>query len=590
MLRYLNIANLAVIDALELEFREGLNVLSGETGSGKSIIIDALGLLLGERGTADMIRSGSDRAFIEGVFEIDGNDPLLELLSGVGIDVDVDGLMIRRELGGSGRGKIFINNRSATLSLLKEIQPHLIDIHGQGDHQSLLLPEAHLNLLDAFAGAGPIGANGANGALGATESIGEPGDKAILSAVYDRLLKLSRELEELRRSESERLRTLDMVNFQVAEIEQANITAGEDLNLEAERKILANAERLSNLCGEAYGFLYEDETSALTRLGSAKKRLSELAELDSRFAAQQEQLITAKQILDDTAIILRDYSDGIESSPERLKTIEERLVELERLKRKYGRTLDAVLATRDELVAHRQTLLGSEEQSVLVERQLREAFAGYERAAGRMSDLRRKAASEFERAVGRELGEVALGLARFSICFSEPAINQLAERLQALAGLASGPLRRSGKEQVEFFFSANPGEDLKPMNAVASGGELSRLMLVLKTITAPSLFPRTLIFDEIDAGIGGKVADAVGARLKRLAGTNQVLCVTHQSQIARYAEAHFQVSKEVAKGRTTTIVLELDKDGRIEELARMIGGAEVTPLARKHAREMLKTI
>jgi DNA repair protein RecN (Recombination protein N) len=587
MLRYLNIANLAVIDALQLEFRQGLNVLSGETGSGKSIIIDALGLLLGERGSVEMIRSGSDRAFIEGVFEIDGNDPLIELLSETGIEVEADGLMIRRELGGSGRGKIFINNRSATLSLLKEIQPHLIDIHGQGDHQSLLLPEAHLNLLDAFAGTL---STGAGAGAGATAGAGAGADRAKLSESYDLLLKLSRELEELRRSESERLRTLDMVNFQVSEIEQANLIAGEDLALEAERKLLANAERLSNLCGEAYGYLYEDESSALTRLGSTQKRMSELAELDSRFEAQLEQLITAKQILDDTAIILRDYSDEIESSPERLKTVEDRLVELERLKRKYGKTLDEVLATRDELILRRQSLLGSEEQAEQVERRLRDAFAEYQRAAGGMSEVRRQAASEFERAVKKELGEVALGLARFSICFAEPAVNQLAERLQALAGLYSGPLRRSGKEQVEFFFSANPGEDMKPMNAVASGGELSRLMLVLKTITAPSLFPRTLIFDEIDAGIGGKVADAVGLRLKRLANTNQVLCVTHQSQIARYAEAHFQVSKEVAKGRTTTIVLELDKDGRIEELARMIGGAEVTPLARKHAREMLKTI
>jgi DNA repair protein RecN (Recombination protein N) len=589
MLRYLNIANLAVIDALQLEFRHGLNVLSGETGSGKSIIIDALGLLLGERGSVEMIRSGADRAFIEGVFEIDGNDPLIELLSETGIEIEADGLMIRRELGGSGRGKIFINNRSATLSLLKEIQPHLIDIHGQGDHQSLLLPEAHLNLLDAFAGTLSTG-TGAGATTGATAGVGATADRVKLSEAYDLLLRLSRELEELRRSESERLRTLDMVNFQVSEIEQANLMAGEDLALEAERKLLANAERLSHLCSEAYGYLYEDESSALARLGSTQKRISELAELDSRFEAQLEQLITAKQILDDAAIILRDYSDEIESSPERLKAVEDRLVELERLKRKYGKNLDEVLATRDELTLRRQSLLGSEEQAEQVERRLRDAFAEYQRAAGVMSEVRRKSASEFERAVKKELGEVALGLARFSICFAEPAVNQLAERLQALAGLYSGPLRGSGKEQVEFFFSANPGEDMKPMNAVASGGELSRLMLVLKTITAPSLFPRTLIFDEIDAGIGGKVADAVGLRLKRLANTNQVLCVTHQSQIARYAEAHFQVSKEVAKGRTTTLVLELDKDGRIEELARMIGGAEVTPLARKHAREMLKTI
>jgi DNA repair protein RecN (Recombination protein N) len=570
MLRFLGIANLAVIDTLQIEFREGLNVLSGETGSGKSIIIDALGLLLGERATPERIRTGTDRAFIEGVFEIAGNDPLIELLAESGIELDEDGLVVRRELGNNGRGRIFLNNRTASLTLLKAIQPHLIDIHGQGDQQSLLSAEAHLNLVDAFAGTS------------------EERQKVIQA--YEALSRLTKELEELRRSESERLQTLDIIEFQVSEIEQAGLLANEDLELESERRLLANAERLTNLCGEAYRAIYEDESSALAQLGIVQKRLNDLSELDPRFAAHLEQLISARHLLDDTAAFLRDYSDGVQASPERLRWVEDRLIEIERLKRKYGKTIDEVLAAKESLIERRQSLLCSEEQAQQIEGSIKQSFDQYERLAGQLSEARRSAARKFERAVGKELGEIALAAGRFSIRFGQPSHSQLSERLQSAVGLPSGAIRRSGKEQVEFYFTANPGEDLKPLNAVASGGELSRLMLVLKTITAPSLFPRTLIFDEIDAGIGGKVADAVGLRLKRLAETNQVLCVTHQSQIARYADAHFQVSKQVLKGRTITGVDELDEEGRIEELARMIGGAEVTPLARRHARELLRTL
>ena len=571
MLRLLNIVNFAVIDRLQVEFKQGLNVLSGETGSGKSILIDALGLLLGDRSSPDLIRTGENRAFIEGVFDIEGNTPLEELLSEAGLEVGEDELLIRRELVANGRGRIFINDQVANVGLLKSIQPHLIDIHGQGDQQSLLLPEVHLNLFDAFAGASK--------------------NRARVSQAYDNLQRIARELEQLKQSESERLQTLDIVNFQISEIEHANLAPNEDVELEAERNLLVNAERLAELSGAAYKRIYDDEDSILSTLAVAQKRLNDLAAVDNRFAPYLEQLSTVKHILNDIAFFLGEYYGGIQASPERLRVVDDRLMELNRLKRKYGDSVVVVIEACAKLVERRRRLMNSDEHGQLLESNLREALNEYEKESSTLSDLRRGSTAKFEIAVNKELEDVSLGSARFSSRLCESQKGQLAQKLQSLLGQTDkGGIRRAGNEDVEFLFSANPGEELRPMNGVASGGELSRLMLALKTITAPSLFPKTLIFDEIDVGIGGKVADAVGMRLRRLAKTNQVLCVTHQLQIARYADAHFLVNKDVVNGRTLTKVVELDEQGRIEELARMIGGSEVTASARKHAKELIKSV
>lgn len=571
MLRLLNIVNFAVIDRLQVEFKQGLNVLSGETGSGKSILIDALGLLLGDRSYPDFIRTGEDRAFVEGVFDIEGNTPLEELLSESGVAVSEDEVLIRRELVANGRGRIFVNNQVANIALLKSIQPHLIDIHGQGDQQSLLQPEVHLNLFDAFAGASK--------------------NRVRVAQAYDNLQRIAKELEQLRQSESERLQTLDMVNFQISEIEQANLTENEDAELEAERNLLVNAERLAELSGEAYKRIYDDEKSILSDLAIVQKRLNDLAAVDNRFAPYIEQLSTVKYILDDIAFFLGEYYGGIQASPERLRAVDDRLTELNRLKRKYGGSLQAAIETCAKLIERREQLLNSDERSQLLESQLRQAIEDYDKESSALSKLRGSWASKFEAAVNKELKDVSLGNARFSVRLREAQKGQLAQKLESLTGWNNeGGIRRAGKEEADFLFSANPGEDMRPLNGVASGGELSRLMLVLKTITSPSLFPKTLIFDEIDVGIGGKVADAVGMRLRRLAKTNQVLCVTHQLQIARYADAHFLVNKNVVNGRTLASVVELDEQGRIEELARMIGGAEVTASARKHAKELIKSV
>jgi DNA repair protein RecN (Recombination protein N) len=574
MLRLLNIVNFAVIDRLQVEFTQGLNVLSGETGSGKSILIDALGLLLGDRSSTDFIRTGESRAFIEGVFEIEGNTPLEELLAEAGVDTSEGEALIRRELVANGRGRIFINNQVANVGLLKSIQPHLIDIHGQGDQQSLLLPEAHLNLFDSFAGALK--------------------NRARVSQAYDNLQRLAKELEQIRQSESERLRTLDMINFQISEIEQARLTPNEDVELEAERNLLVNAERLAELSGDAYRRIYDDEDSILSSLSVAQKRVNDLAAVDNRFTPYIEQLSTVKHVLNDVAFFLGEYYGGIQASPARLSAVDDRLMELNRLKRKYGDSVAAALETLAELVKRREQLMNSDELSQGLEAQLRQSLNDYEKESSALGDLRRVATAKFEGAVNKELKDVSLGAARFSVRLSASQKGQLTQKLHSLLGEGGGDgdrggVRRSGSEDVEFLFSANPGEEMRTMNGVASGGELSRLMLALKTITAPSLFPKTLIFDEIDVGIGGKVADAVGMRLRRLAKTNQVLCVTHQLQIARYADAHFLVNKDVVNGRTLTKVVELDEHGRIEELARMIGGSEITASARNHAKELIKS-
>jgi DNA repair protein RecN (Recombination protein N) len=569
MLRFLNISNLALIDSLQVELQPGLNVLSGETGSGKSIIIDSLGILLGDRISHDVIRSGESRAFVEGVFDYQENAPLLELLAESGIEATEEDLVIRREVSTNGRGRIFINNQVATLSLLKSVQPHVLDIHGQGDQQSLLSADSHLNLLDAFAGTSHR-----------RQAIGQ---------AYDCLLSLVKELEGIRQNESDRLKLLDMVEFQVNEIEQASLSNGQDQELESERNRLANAEKLAGLCNEVYESLYDSESSALALITASQRRLGDLAGLDTQFASHLDQIANAKYILDDLAFFISDYTNNIQASPERLQEVEDRLAEIHRLKRKYGNTIAEILATYDKLLEQKNSLLHSEERSKEIEKELRTAIEDYLKQATSLGEARRKAAPKLERSIAKELADVALGAARFSVRFISPTLNQLSDKLQVLLGGTNSPISRLGMEAAEFYFSANPGEELKPLKSIASGGELSRLMLVLKTVTAPTLFPRTLIFDEIDAGIGGRVAEAVGGRLKRLAKTNQVLCITHQSQIARYADAHFLVSKEASHNRTVTRIVPLDKDGRIDELVRMIGGSTATLAARKHARELLQT-
>lgn len=551
MLQLLNISNIALIDDMQVEFESGLNLLTGETGSGKSIIVDALGVLIGGRFTSDLIKSGADRGSIEGLFSVTPNPELELLLENAGLGATTE-LIIRRELSSTGRNKIFINNQLATQSLLRDLRPYLVDIHGQGDQQTLFNPETHLEILDAFAG---------NGAL-----------RAEVAEAYQRWTAVRRELDSLRQDEAKKFQLVDTLKFQIAELERAQLSPGEDEKLEEERRRLANVEKLTTLCQASYSRIYEDDDAAVTRVRQTLKDVEELAEYESGFRDYLEGLETARAVLEDLSFSLRDFADRLEFSPARLAEIEDRLAELSRLKRKYGGSIAASL----EHLARSEDRLREIETSDERERELNvELAAAHERYLERARKLHKervKAAKKFEQAVEKGIAEVAIDNARFQV-----QVNDSVE--------AAG---QKGIDHTEFYFSANVGEEVKPLARVASGGEASRLMLVLKTVANGSQFPRTIVFDEIDTGIGGRVSEAVGIKLKKLAQTNQVLCVTHQPQIARFADSHLVVQKEALKGRTQVSIGRLDKAGRVEELARMLTGAEITDSARKHAKELLK--
>jgi DNA repair protein RecN (Recombination protein N) len=549
MLRFLTIRRLAVIDSVQVEFDPGFNVLSGETGAGKSILVEAVGLLLGGRASGDLVRTGEDAAIIEAIFETDGQEWL-----------------VRREITAQGRSRAFINGDLTTAAALKELAARLIELHGQHEHQTLLDPSTHLVALDAFAGLEPA--------------------RAQVAEAHAALDAANQELSRLRRVISERESRLELVGFQLSELDKANPQPHEDEELTALKQVLSSAERVERLCEESYAALYEQDDAVLASLGGIWRRIAELSTLDPVFQPYLDARDGIKGQLEDLALHLRRYADGIEASPARLQQVEDRLALLERLKRKHGPTLADVLARRDVLRAEVAEL---EQGGDLVSRQediRRQAAIAYLTLATALSDARRKFARQFSETLERLLGELAMDKTRFEVRFADP----LPEPEWAPTGIDRG----------EFFLSPNPGEELRPLARIVSGGELSRVMLALKTLTAttrfgftdsagrpPSIAAPGLIFDEVDAGIGGRVADVVGAKLRTLGSAFQVLCITHLPQIAAYADTHFLIEKEVKQGRTVTSVRRLDSTGRIEELSRMLGGANITAQLRGSAEEML---
>ena len=438
--------------------------------------------------------------------------------------------------------------------MLRDLRPFLVDIHGQGDQQTLFNPETHLELLDAFAG---------NSAL-----------RDEVAEAYQRWTSLRRELDSLRHDEAEKFQLVDTLKFQIAELERAQLSIGEDDRLDEERRRLANVEKLTTLCQSSYSRIYEDDDAALTRVRQSLKEVEELAEYESSFKDYIEGLESARAVLEDLSFSLRDFADRLEFSPSRLAEIEDRLAELSRLKRKYGGSIEAALDHLARAEDRLRQIETSDEREKELSSEIAAARERYLDRAGKLHKERVRAAKQFEKAVEKGIGEVALDQARFQV--------QVSDKVES-AG-------HKGIDHTEFYFSANVGEEVKPLARVASGGEASRLMLVLKTVANGSQFPRTIVFDEIDTGIGGRVSEAVGMKLKKLSQTNQVLCVTHQPQIARFADSHLVVQKEALKGRTQVSVGKLDRAGRIEELARMLTGAEITDSARRHAKELLKTL
>jgi len=538
MLRLLRIRHLAVIESAEVEFEPGFNVLTGETGAGKSMLVEAIGLLLGGRATADLIRTGEDLAVVEAILD----------------DPQRGELVVRREVTSQGRSRAYVDGALATAGALREVTGGLVELHGQHEHQALLDPLTHLPLVDDSAGLGALA--------------GE------VATRWGALRDLRERRDRVRMDGREKAARLELVEFQLAEIEKAAPRAGEDEELAATRQVLANAERVQRLCEESYAALHESEHAVLPTLGQVWKRVGELAMLDPRFEAHLAARDGVKAPLEDLALELRRYADGVDASPDRLQEVEERLAVLERLKRRHGPTLSDVIERGATLARERDLLVGVDESAGELERRLTEASGAYLDAARELSGRRRGAATRFSGHTETLLRELAMAHARFEVRFrpGEAPEDTWGER---------------GIDEAEFYLSANPGEDLRPLARIASGGELSRVMLALKTMTAGE-GGRALIFDEVDAGIGGHVAEVVGMRLRDLGERSQVICITHLPQIAARASTHFFIDKLVRGARTTTTVQRLDADGRIEEVSRMIGGASVSEPVRASARHMLE--
>ena len=564
MLSLLKIKNIALIDELSLEFAKGLNLLTGETGSGKSIIVDSLGALTGERVSNDLIKEGAQSAQIEGLFSVRSNADLHQLFYESGIeaeDAKDTEIIVRRELAANGRNRIFVNNQSVTQNFLKKIGAFLVDIHGQGEQATLFNPATHLEMLDEYANSQNL--------------------RGAVAGKYRELARIQKEIENLREDEAKKFQLLDILQFQVDEIKKVDLKPDEDAALEEEKRRLNNVEKLSTLSDESYLLLYENEEATVTTLEKVVKKITELGEYESSFREYAESLQTAQAVLQDLAISVRDFSNRLEFSPERLEEIEARLAEISRLKRKYGGSLETVLAHFKESEERLRNIETAELREEELKKELKRAREEYLKIAVELHEKRVKAARKFEKEIEANLKAVALEKARFEVRVEAPD----AEDLQNETSVKF--LTAKGFDRIEFYFSANVGESVKPMAKVASGGEASRLMLILKTTAKLSEFEKAMVFDEIDTGIGGRVAGAVGLKLKELAKTQQVLCVTHQPQVASLADHHFLVEKETAKNRTEIRARELNKSEQVEEIARMLTGKEITETARRHAKEMI---
>ena len=564
MLRELSIRNLAVVEEAVVPFAAGLNVLTGETGAGKSIVVDALLLLTGARAQLDWIRTGADTAVVAAVFEIDPAGPVAALLDEAGHRPGDGELVIKRELARTGRHRAFVNDAPATVGLLERLGEVLVELHGQHEHQRLLEPARQLLLLDRFAGA-----DERRERLGA---LVRQWDEA-----RDTLLRLQEELREGARQE-------DLYRFQLSEIDGLQLRDGEEDELRAERGRLQHAERIAAGLQEALGLLYEDPQSAASRLARAAALLRDVSRHEPEAAAPIEAIEGAQAYVEDVVGRARALRDRAVVDPERLEQIDTRLDAIVKLKRKYGDTVAAILAHRHEVAAALDRITRHDAIAEEMERAVAEAAAAAGAEAAALSGARTRGAEKLERLIQKEIRGLGMEHGRFRVALRrEPAAP--GELGSAEGGWRVGP---RGAETAELLLSANPGEDLRPLAKVVSGGELSRVMLAAKTVLAAADDVPVLVFDEVDAGIGGRVADVVGQKLRASAEGRQVLCVTHLAPIAAYAGHHLLVEKRVTRGATRTSVTPLREAARVDEVARMLGGERVTDTSRRHARELLR--
>ena len=596
MLVELRLENYAVIDNAAVEFASGLNLLTGETGAGKSILIDALALLLGEKASSDVIRTGAERAVISAVFECDGGAQAAveKTLERNGLDESDDGsLIVRREIAAGGKGRVFVNNQAATVAVLRQLSPHLAVIHAQNESILSFDSAARLELLDGFAGS----------------------HLAPVSSAYSGWKEIRTRIEELQQGEQDRLRLVDLWLFQKREIEGAKLQPGEDEQLETEKRVLANAEKIYNAAMQAFDLLYEGDASTSASLRSAQKQIEELARYEPKFQEALAALETARISVEDVGATVRDYAGGTHASPEHLAQVEDRLALLDRLKRKYGPTLDDVIRFGTDVAGKLSEVENKDEILRELRAELAQAATQYLREARTLSKQRQAAARKLEKLVEAEINDLAM---------------KSAFRIEITTSEEEGNWSVTGIDQVVYLIATNPGEPMRQLEHIASGGELSRVMLALKvsvesgrdspgsnsrgrvTSNTPdsdrgraalqgrvsgsnfsgALAPakqRTMVFDEIDTGIGGRAAEAVGKKLKSLARSNQVLCVTHLPQIATFADHHYVIEKKDRSGHTRTTIRLVTGEERTEEVARMLSGAKLTDTSRKHAEQMIKT-
>lgn len=553
MLKELKIKNLAIIENLTVRFDRGLNILSGETGAGKSIIVDALGLALGDRAQSDLIKSGEKEATVQAYFEMEDYKSFPD----IGIDIS-EGLVLRRTLSSGGKSRAYINDSMVTLQTLSEIGKSLVDIHSQHEHQSLLTSEKQRMLLDSYGKLDP--------------------EKEKVASFFSEVQTLKTEYNELKGKIKERAHRLDLLKFQINEINTAALGSGEKETLEEEKKILANMNKLIEWTETAYSLLYDSEGSCTERLSKVTAQLREICSIDGSMEDTLKMLESAKPLIEDASINLREYRDRYDFEPGRLETVEDRLELIKRLEKKYGDGVEAILKYRDDAEEELKGLEFSDERLAELEEELISREKNLLEAAQTLSEKRKKTARKIEELIENILKELAIGKAEFRIDIRQETGDDGRYKISS-----------HGIDRIEFLFSANPGEQLKPLSKIISGGELSRVMLALKSILADVDNVPVLIFDEVDAGIGGKTAESVGKKLDMISEKHQLLCITHLPQIASFGDFHMKIEKRNKNNKVYVEVKELYGKERQDEIARMLSG-KITEISLKHAGELLERV
>jgi DNA repair protein RecN (Recombination protein N) len=564
MLTHLAINDFAIIDALSVSFSGGSNILSGETGAGKSIIINAVNLIVGGRASPDLIRTGADRAVVEALFQVPAESPLSRLLADMDIPFNGE-VLIKRTISKEGKSRVRINGSLATLHMLSQLGPHLISVSGQNEHQVLLRPDNHLFILDDFGDL--------------TE------ERLTFTGLYRDYYAHKERLEKLRDDLQKEEEKRELTQFQIQEIEETKLVPGEDIGLEEERRRLMHAETLMDIVFKGYHTLYEKDESVLSILSLLTKEMGKGVSMDSNLDHFKKELESVELRVEDLALELRNFYAKLRVDPKRLEAVEERLQLIRRLKKKYGSTIEEILSFKEELSQKRYQLAQKQEELKRGETELEEKRERLLRMAPSLSQKRREIAETLEKRVLEELDQLGMAGTRFNIeCGSISSVGGIHS-----ADMVDSAISADGIDVVEFLISPNVGEDLRPLAKIASGGELSRIMLALKTILARSGLVETLVFDEIDAGIAGATAAIIGEKLRSLAQYHQILCITHLPQIACSGEKHFLVEKRVSKGRTRTLISSLNREGRVNEIARLLGGKTISGKTLAHAREMLSS-